>query len=188
MGRYCSDNDVELRLKGKVRFTDDPEDENKFPRSLLKRLVREAEAKVERDLTARYATPFVNADCIGDFSTLPDTTKETIRTMAELMSVIRVLGNDFGRGTVNDGSKFKEEQEKLYKEMVEHELGHRHDDDFGQWKWPPMSDLKTSLINATDTGSHGTILNTNACAHDEGSFPSDQITDPSENWSNGKIE
>ncbi len=188
MGRYCSDTDVELRLKGKVRFTDDPEDENKFPRSLLKRLIKEAEGKIERDLAPRYAAPFAHENCVGDFSTLPDTTKETLRTMAELMSVIRVLGNDFGRGTVNDGSKFKEEQEKLYKEAVDHELSHRNDTDTAAWKWPPMDSLKTSLINATDTGAHGTIINTNPCARDEGSFPSDQITDPSENWANGRIE
>ncbi len=187
MGRYCSDNDVELRLKGKVRFTDDQEDENKFPLALLKRLIREAEGSVERDLSPRYAAPFANADCIGDFSTLPDTTKETIRTLAEIKSVIRVLGNDFGRGTVNDGSAFLKEQKELYKEMVDRELAHHDESDVGQWKYPPMEALKTHIVNATDTGSHGTIINTNGNPCDEGSFPEGQITDPSENWVNGKI-
>jgi hypothetical protein len=55
---YITNQDVEIRLIGKVRFTDDLEDENRFPRKLLQRLIKEAEGAVERDLSPRYAAPW----------------------------------------------------------------------------------------------------------------------------------
>ncbi len=181
---YISKQDVEIRLLGKVRFTDDPEDENKFQRALLARLIKEAEGKVERDLSRRYAAPFRGHED-EEFKTLPSTTSETIRTMCELMAVIRVLGNDFGRGTVNDGSKFKESQQELYDEMRDGELAQREEGSFGQWTNPPLEGLKTSDQNATDDGFHGVVLVT---SRGDGDFPAKQITDPSENFANGVID
>ncbi len=180
---YITAADVEIRLTGKVRFTDDPNETDKMQRTLLKRLTKEAEGRVERLLARRYAAPFqgLNGE---DFKTLPSTTQETIRTMCELMTVIRVLGNDFGAGTVNDGSKYKAEQEKLFGEMLKTEMDQRQEGSAAQWVNPPMDGLKTSLVNATDDGRHGTVMNTNGLR--EHSI-SDHITDPSVNWENGFI-
>jgi hypothetical protein len=181
---YISNKDVEVRLLGKVRFTDQDEEENRFPRTLLTRLRREAQGKVERDLSPRYSAPFQG--CHGEpFSDLPATTKETLRTMCELMAVIRVLGNDFGRGSVNDASAYKDEQTKLYQEMLTRELEQLQDGSFGQWRYPPLDNLMASLRNTTDDGTAGAILVT---SHGEGDFPAKQITDPSENFGNGTID
>lgn len=184
---YISTKDVEIRLLGKVRFSDDDEDANKFPRTLLSRLIKEAEGKVERDLSPRYAAPFRGT--AGEaFKTLPSTTQEAIRTMCELMAVVRVIGNDFGRGTVNDGSAFKKEQETLYKEMLERELEQRVEGGaVAQWKFPPLAGLATADFNMADDGFAGAVLTTSD-DNGEGTFPQKQITDPSENWSNGDID
>lgn len=178
--------DVEIRLTGKVRFTDDTEDENKFPRVLLARLIKEAIGKVERDLSPRYAAPFRHEDA-GTWDALPTTTKETLRTMFELMAVIRVLGNDFGRGTVNSGGEFKGEQEKLYREMLTREMEQRAgaEGSMGQWRYPPLDSLLTSTQNTQDDGFHGTVIVT---TKGDGGFPGKQITDPSEDFSNGVID
>lgn len=185
---YISNEDVEIRLVGKVRFTDDRDDENKMPRELLKRLIREAEGQVERDLSPRYAAPFRHetANTWGD---LPSTTRETLRTMCELAAVIRVLQTDFGKGTANNGDTYKKQLEKQYDGMVKRELAQRVAEDdaavMGQWRYPPLESLLTHLVNATDTGMHGVILTT---SRGEGDYPAKQITDPSENFFNGVID
>jgi hypothetical protein len=182
---YITNQDVEIRLIGKVRFTDDLEDENRFPRKLLQRLIKEAEGAVERDLSPRYAAPFQHADT-GKFADLPDTTRETLRTMCELMAVIRVLGNDFGRGTVSNGGEFKDEQQRLYDGMRARELAKHHDGSVGQWKYPPMDYLLTSAQNSQDDGFHGVIVVSDN--GDDAAFPGKQITDPAETFWNGKID
>jgi hypothetical protein len=180
---YITAKDVEIRLTGKVRFTDDPNESDKMQRTLLKRLIQEAEGRIERLLARRYAAPFRGTND-ETFDTLPSTTRETIRTMCELQAVIRVLGNDFGAGTVNDGSKYKAEQEKLLKELVDTEMAQRQEGSAGQWTNPPMDGLKTSLVNATDDGRHGTAINTNPSREHA---IADHLTDPSMNWENGFI-
>lgn len=178
--------DVEVRLLGKVRFTDADEDENKFPRRLLVRLIKEAISKVERDLSPRYAAPFRH-ETSGVWGDLPDTTRETLRTMCELMAVIRVLGNDFGRGTVNSGGEFKGEQERLYADMLKREMEQRSgaEGSMAQWRYPPLDYLLTCIQNAQDDGFHGTIIHT---TRGDGDFPGKQITDPGENLFNGVID
>lgn len=183
---YITLDDVETRLLGKVRFTDDTTDENKFPRKLLRRLVREAEGQVERDMSERYDAPFrgINDEA---FDTLPSTTQETLRTMCELMAVVRVLGNDFGRGTVNDAGEFKKSQEALYRELRDRELAKRAGADGSQaaWQKPALTGLRTSDVNAQDDALGSAILVT---TRGDGDFPGKQITDPSENFSNGRID
>lgn len=183
---YINEYDVETRLLGKVRFTDVDEDENKFPRRLLKRLIKEAEGQVERDFSPRYAAPFRGSNEEA-FKTLPSTTVETLRTACELMAVIRVLGNDFGRGSVSDGGAFKKEASRLYKNILERELKKRpgSEDAFGAWAYPPMDGLMTHDVNATDDGGHGAIL---VSGRGDGDFPSKQITDPSEDIFTGEID
>lgn len=183
---YITLDDVETRLLGKVRFSDADDDENRFPRKLLKRLIREAEGQVERDLSPRYAAPF-RGENDEAFTALPSTTRETLRTAVELMAVIRVLGNDFGRGTVTDGGAFKKEQSRLYKGIVDRELRKRegHDDSAAAWAYPPLDGLRTHDVNAQDDGGHGAILVT---GRGDGDYPAKQITDPSESFFNGEID
>ena len=181
---YISQSDVEIRLLGKVRFTDDDEDVNRFPRKLLTRLIKEAEGQVERDVSPRYAAPF-RTIAGGAFKDLPATTQETLRTMCELMAVIRVLGNDFGRGTVNDAEKFTKSQQKVYDDLLKRELAQREEGAYGMWRYPPLEGLLLSEQNSQDDGFHGVVLVT---SRGEGDFPAKQITDPSENFANGVID
>ncbi len=181
---YITNEDVEIRLVGKVRFTDDLDEENKMPRKLLVRLMREAEGQVERDLSPRYAAPFQHCNG-GDFKTLPSTTRETLRTMCELAAVLRVLATDFGRGTATDGAAYKKAQQELYDSMLKRELAQRAEGAMGQWKYPPLDGLLTHTVNATDTGVHGMVLTT---SRGDGDYPAKQITDPSENFFNGVID
>lgn len=180
-----STKDVELRLRGKVRFTDDDTDENKFSRKLLERLCIEGERALERIMSPRYAAPFQGPN--GEaFNTLPETTQETMRTMAELIGVLRVLATDFGRGTVNNADAFTKSQKDLFKEMAERELQQLEEGHYGAWKYPPLDGLKLSDRNATDDGTAGAIIVTSRM-DGESDFPLKQITDPSENFLNGRI-
>lgn len=179
-----STKDVELRLRGKVRFSDDENDENKFPRRLLERLCIEAERAVERIMSPRYAAPFQGADGAA-FNDLPETTQETIRTMAELMGVLRVLATDFGRGTTNNADAFTKGQKTLLDEMTKRELEQLEDGAYGKWKYPPLENLKLSDRNSTDDGTAGAILVTSRM-DGESDFPSKQITDPSQNFLTGR--
>lgn len=169
-----------------MRFSDDDEEKNRFPRKLLKRLIREAEGQVERDLSPRYASPF-RGENDEAFKTLPSTTVETIRTACELMAVIRVLGNDFGRGTVTDGAAYKKEMTRLYNAIISRELKKREgsEDSAAAWAYPPMDNLRTHDVNATDDGGHGAIIVT---GRGDGDFPGKQITDPSENFFHGEVD
>ena len=184
MSDYITNEDVEIRLVGKVRFTDDVDEQDRMPRKLLKRLIREAQGQVERDLSPRYAAPFVSCRT-GTFDGLPSTTKETLRTLCELAAVVRVLSTDFGKGSVTDGSSYKKQQQALYNKIIERELKQRVENAMGQWVYPPMDDLSTHLVNTTDTGIHGVILVT---TRGDGDYPAKQITDPSENFWNGVID
>ena len=193
MAKYISTNDVEVRLLGKVRFTDDDTDEKQFSRTLLKRLINEAEGQVERDLSPRYFAPFQTIDpadplgTLGDasFDKLPSTTKETLRTMCELMGVLRVLETDFGRGGANDAKAYKDNQQKRYDAMITRELARRSkmEDSPGEWLAPPLKGLYLADHNSTEDGTYGAILVT---TRGEGDFPSHQITDPSENFTTGR--
>lgn len=184
MGRYIQDSEVEVRLLGKVRFTDDDNDENKFSRKLLKKLVRDAESIAERDLSPRYAVPFVGENDEA-FASLPSTTVETVKMLCELQGVVLVLSTDYGRGGVSDARNYKRSQANIYKAMVDREVGRKYDSAAGQWEKPPLPGLKTSLGNTLDDGTLGAILTTSS---GDGGYPQGQITDPSENFGNFQVD
>lgn len=185
MGKYIANDDVKIRLKGKVRFTTDPEDENKMGEDLLTRLVVEAEAHVEHDLSQRYAAPFVTKDD-GTFKTLPDLTRNYIRTMCELQAVLRVLETDFGAGSEVDAEKYSRTQEKRYEKMRAKLMERKQfkGDDSG-WLYPPLPELKFNYMNTeTDDGYYGQVLSTSS---GDGGFPADRINDPSESFINADV-
>lgn len=185
MGLYIKDDDVKIRLLGKVRFTDDENEENKFQNRLLKRLISEAEADVEHDMSPRYMAPFQTDDALA-FAKLPARpTQEIIRTLCELKSVIRVLETDFGRGSVVNGEEYAGKQRERYKEMLAKQL-QRREDSYNQWFYPPLPGLKLNYMNNKgDDGFSGQILVT---SDGLGDFPSKQINSPGENYWNGKID
>lgn len=181
MGIYIRDEDVKIRLIGKVRFTDDIEESNKMHTLLLKRLIEEAEGDVEHDLSPRYMAPF-QTEAGGPFKDLPQRpTREFIRTLCELKAVMRVLETDFGRGSVANGDKYAEKLKERYDEMLKKHLDKKEEPHQG-WKYPPFPGMKLNYFNTeADDGYAGMVLVT---GQGDGAFPKTQINDPSENWVN----
>lgn len=185
MGLYIKDDDVRTRLTGKVRFTDDTNDENRFPNKLLKRLIEEAEADVEHDLSPRYASPF-QTDAGLPFAKLPTRpTQEMIRSICEMKAVVRVLETDFGRGSAVNGEEYLKTQRARYEAMLAR-LMKKRKDTFNQWYYPPLPGLKLNYMNMTaDDGFAGQVLVT---TDGFGDFPIKQVNSPGENFWNGKID
>lgn len=182
MPRYVLEEDVLERLQGKVRVTDDPEEEpGLLSRKLLIRLIDEAEAELEYDLAERYSAPFETTDC-KSFSHLPASpTQRAIRRLAAIKAVIFVLDTDFGRGTIVDASKYKEECEKQYDGFVSKLLERRRDQE--SWRGPPLPGLRLAAHNEVgDDGFHGTIYVT---SDSNGDFAARQVNEPAESlyWS-----
>lgn len=185
MGRYISDKDVMVRLKGKVSFTEDGEkDKDKMDLKLLRRLIAEAEADVEFEMSPRYNTPFLKTDDQPFAKIANMMTINIIRTLCELMSVIRVLETDFGRGTVVNGDEYAEKLRDRYQKMVDRVMAKKDGSD--AWKYPPLPELKSNWFNLeADDGYAGQILVT---SQEDGDYPKAQITDPSENYFNGVVD
>lgn len=190
MPQYIKFEDVRLRLVGKVRFQEGTDDEdNRMPVSLARRLIDEAEGQVEQDLSPRYTTPFVSATD-ETFATLPDRpTKNIIRTLCELKSVIRILETDFGAGTAVDAEKYIKNLEKRYRSIIDDNVLAKFDSSYEssrQWKFPPLPDLKKNWFNTkADDGYVGGVFVT---SQDDGDYPAKQINDPSETFLNGVFD
>jgi len=192
MGRYgIKTADIEARLGGKVRLTDDPEGEpDKMPRALLEQLIDEAESQFEVDVSERYMVPL---QCIdgSDFSKLPEfPTRRAITQAIRLAIVVRVLETDFGSGTATDGDKYKSAVEKRYKDDVASLVERRKGVEGGtqQFRRPPLPGLRLAAHNALgDTGFLGAV---HVTAQDggDGDYPGKQINDPSETIWNGTFD
>jgi hypothetical protein len=188
MGRYVNNGDVEARVAGKVRFTDDPEGEpDKMSRQLLAQIVDESESQLEVDLSERYIAPFQTI-AGGAFSTLPTVTKQILVQLARLQCVVRVLETDFGSGTATDGDKYKASIEKRYRQGIDSLVEKRDGINGGtfQWRRPPLPSLRLAAHNAKgDTGFAGAILVTGS---GDGDYPGKQINDPSEQFWGGTLD
>ncbi len=190
MGNYINTQDVQIRLIGKVEFTNDICDVNRLQLTLLNRLISEAEGHVEYDLSPRYANPFVTIHGQPFKQYLTERpTNDTIRTMCELQSVIRVLETDFGRGTVVDSDKYAERLEKRYAKMLERLMKRRGDnkgDEQTGWTFPPLPNLRLAYFNhEADDGFMGQVLVTSSGL---GGYPLTRVNDPSENFFNADID
>jgi hypothetical protein len=179
---------VKSLLQGKIRFTDDPADVNKFQNSLLNDLIAEAEGQVEMDLSERYMAPF-QTDSGQPFQNLPmRPTLLYLATMSELLSSIRVLETDFGRAMIEGGDKYASVQQKRYDAMVEKLVARKkfNGEETLEWKYPPLPSLRLNWHNTeADDGYMGRVLVT---SEGRGGFPADQINSPSENFWNGNID
>jgi hypothetical protein len=172
-----------------VRFTRDQKNENRMPVQLAERLINEAEGQVENDLSPRYLAPFVT-DAGALFESLPSRpTKEILRTMCELMSVVRILETDFGRGTATDGDNYKKDILKRYTALHDQLLAKNMDrgSPSGGWMYPPLPGLKLNYQNAmADDGFKGSVIVASGSA-DHG-YPNGQINSPSQNFFNSYPE
>lgn len=191
MPQYIKYEDVKIRLQGKVRFDDAPghPDENKMPKALALRLIDEAEGQVEQDLSPRYLAPFVDT-AAGTYLALPDRpTKNIIRNLCELQSVIRLLETDFGSGSAVDGQKYQDKLEKRYRKIIDDTILAKFGAEYEssrQWKYPPMPGLKLNYFNTeSDDGYAGYVSVTNS---DEGNYAAQQIDDPSETFFNAQFD
>lgn len=186
MALYVTLNDIKLRVAAKIRFTDDADAEpDKMSNQLARRLLDEAEADVEHDLSERYLAPFQTIAGAA-FANLPERpTKQLIKTLAEHKATIRFLETDFGSGSPVTGDEYMEKLQERYDKMLER-LMKRRDNTFNHWAYPPLPDLKLAYHNeAADDGFSGTI---HVADQGDGSFPQYQINDPSENLWNGEVD
>lgn len=185
MGLYIKFMDVRVRLLGKVRFTEDEDDENKMHVLLANRLINEAEGQVETDLSPRYMAPF-QTSAGTPFLNLPvRPTQEFLRTLCELRATIRILQTDFGRGTATNGDDYKKDLEAQYKKMVEAHL-ERKEESYQQWVQPPFPGLMLNYNNTqNDDGYAGQVLTT---SEGQGDFPSHRINEPSQTYWNATFE
>jgi hypothetical protein len=188
VGLYTRQNRVVSLLEGKIRFTSDVSDENKFSFTLLKTLIDQAESDVELDLSPRYAAPF-QTDQGQPFSQLPlRPTQNYIMTLCELMSCIRVLETDFGRAMLDGGDKYAKVQQDRYKAMLDRLTERRKvsGEETLQWKYPPLPGLMLSYMN--DQGDDGFAGRVYVTSDGRGDYPSSQINSPSENFWTGEID
>ena len=96
--QYTTAAEVKERVLGKVKFTDNSEDENAVSSGFLIQIIDEAESEVELRLSVRYDVPF-QGDNEEAFTTLPTTTQVQIKTLCRMEAVRRILNYDFGRGS-----------------------------------------------------------------------------------------
>lgn len=194
MGRYINSEAVIVRLRGKVKTTLTPETEpDRMPMLLLNRLINEAEGQVEQDLCTRYEAPFTSI-CGGGFAALPKhPTQEIIRTLCELLAVIRVLETDFGRGSGLDGMKYADSSQKRYDVIIWGDekkpgLCTIRENTFNTFRSPPLPGLKSNYhVSQADNGFAGYVGRTDDPRHVSAGFASEQINDPSQDYWNGFV-
>lgn len=192
MGKYCTAQAVIVRLQGKIRFAEpgvrDEDDPNEMSLQLLNTLISEAESQLEIDLMDRYELPFqgINGE---PFSALPDNTRITLRNLAELLSVIRVLETDFGRGTSANADKYTEQAQKRYDLIIGKLMAIQEQTKktSRQWQRRPLDGLMAAYNNQGDTGFRGRVLNTTTLRH-EADYAYKQINSPGENIFNGILD
>jgi hypothetical protein len=195
MGRYIQPTDIQTRLLGKVKFTNDPNEANLFQLTLLSELIDQAEGQVELDLSPRYSGPFTTytGQPFDSLKTLVINGNKgaglaawsMIRALCQYQSVIRVIEYDFGRSTAISGEKYLEKIEARYKSFVEKKLLAKKklgDMESQQWQFPPLPLTLNYMNSAADDGYMGQILNTTQTVPQ---FPQFQINDPSESFWTG---
>jgi hypothetical protein len=195
VGRYINSEAVIVRLRGKVKVTSNPEQEpDRLPLLLLNRLINEAEGNVEQDLSTRYEAPFATQSD-GPFASLPERpTKEILRTLCELLSVVRVLETDFGRGSGLDGMKYAQNCQDRYDKMLWGDSEKKRpgllsirENSYNVFITPPLPGLKSNYqVSQADNGFVGFFGRTDS-VDSMGDYALEQINNPGENFWNGHI-
>lgn len=186
MARYVKFERVKVRLEGKVRFgAPGDNDPNKMTAILLADLINEAESQLELDLMIRYGVPFIDKDA-GTFEGLNVSTRTLLTTLGELLSCIRILEMDFGRGTATNSEKYTEKLQKRYDALVA-QLVEVKKDSYQTWLRPPLEGLALAYSNQGDTGFRARIHNTTTISHGA-DYAYKQINSPGENIFNGVLD
>jgi hypothetical protein len=186
MGQYCSVKNVQERLQGKVKFNEPGgTDPNKMTLDLLNQLISEGESQLEIDLMDRYDLPFKRWDD-APFSQLFPSTLFMIKNLAEMISVIRVLETDFGRGTSVNADKYTEKLQKRYDGVIDMLMEKQEEtkNTSRQWKRRPLDGLKVAYNNQGDNGFRGRAFNTSK-RHDSADYAQHQQNHPDLNIWNG---
>jgi hypothetical protein len=177
MPQYITSAEVRERLLGKVRFTNDPAEENAVSSGFLEEIIDEAEGEVELRMSVRYEIPFLCES--GDaFDLLPSSSKVQIKTLCRMEAVRRVLSYDFGRGSAVDSENYFKGLHQDYEARLERLIMIR-DGQFNQFKYPPLPSLRLAAHNSEgDDGYSGKILVTsdNLGGGAPGQMPSPQET------------
>ena len=117
MALYTRYTEVVKRLQGKVEIVEQSDDDNAMTVDLVNRLINESEGIVEFDLSPRYAAPF-QTHSGQSFINLPERpTKEIIRSLCEIKSVVHILVYDFGMGGATDSEEYIKQLKAEYKEI-----------------------------------------------------------------------
>jgi hypothetical protein len=186
MGLYISIQEVKVRLIGKVSFDDSGSDDNTLPTQLAQTLINQAEGDVELDLSQRYQAPF-QTDSGQPFNQLPlRPTRLVIKTMCLNKACLYILDTDFGRGSAVSGEEYVKGLSKQYDRLLER-CTSIFEDDFRQWKYPPLPSLMLTPSNAaSDDGFAGQIYVTGSR---EGAYAGNNVNDPGHNfWNPGDDE
>lgn len=146
---------------------------------LLNQLISEAESQLEIDLMDRYEIPFQATDG-SPFAKLPSTSLQALRTLAELISVIRVLETDFGRGTSVNSDKYTEKLQARYDKLVAQLMAKRKvgGEETREWQTRPLDGVMVAYNNKADNGFRGQVYNTSE-SHNDATYGTHQINAPS---------
>ena len=188
---YCALIDVQNRLQSKVKFAAaGVTDPNQMTTTLANSLIQEAESQLEIDLMDRYSTPFVNmAGAAFGPKSLPTTTWVTIKNLAELLSMIRIMETDFGRGTSSNSDKYTEKCQKRYDDVIKKLMTRRtvNGVETREWNTRPLDGLMVAYNNTGDNGFRGRVHNTTTITH-EADYATKQINSPGETIFNGLLD
>lgn len=187
---YTTVESVKVRLANKVQFQSQAIlQDGEIPDALLNQIIVDAETAVEQYLRGRYAIPFQSKTTLN-FSGLPDHSKRAIRVACDLMSVIRILGTDFGSGSAVNGENYRKSAIDDYNDIMAGLLGlppkDASDEQLKQYRRfqpPPLDDVLLSPTNAAaDDGYKGAIGNTDQNRHGAEAFAEHQLNDPADRW------
>lgn len=183
MAQYITAAEVRERLLGKVRFTNDPADENAVSSGFLEQIIEEAEGEVELRLSVRYEVPFMCEDGSA-FGALPATTRVQVQTLCRMEAVRRVLSYDFGRGSAVEGENYFKGLHQDYETRLERLVAIR-EGQFNHFKYPPLPGLRLAAHNSeADDGYSGQILVT---SDNLGGGAPGQMPSPQETIWNGRL-
>lgn len=186
---YTTFDSVKTRLQQKIQFQqkDLPAQEGEMSDQLLAQIISDAETEVEADLRGRYAIPF-RSKTRGDYASLPDHSKRSIRMAVDLKSVYLILMWDYGRGTHIDGEEYSGPTETNYKSFIKKLLGMDQEGAGAHDRFrfsPPLEDLLLAHSNReADDGYKGRIINTDGSCGGAENYAKEQINNPSRTYLN----
>lgn len=147
--RYTIRYNVAVRVGSKLRFqadtTLDPK-KGETPLYLLDQCILDAEAAIDRALSARYKVPL--ATDYEEFTALDPITQSAIRSLVDALAASMLLAHSFGASGPVDGDEFTDRQLKMFDDGVESLLNRDQ---------APLKGL-TPLDNETDDARPPTII------------------------------